>query len=885
MMGGQWSSTAKDVTSLGDASEKAAGNARALGESIREAGGSTDGFRTQLHRSAQEADSLGAAFRGAMKEGRNAGQSAAKSFGTGLTGALDFSRGKFNAFASTLVTKTKGIAAAWKNPVQRIGINLVKAMHRARESSDAVGDGAEDAQKDLEEMGDAGESAGDQIKGAISGALQAFVGLEAIKQGVELLKQFGAAAIEAFGAAENTAAKFERTFSSEASDWVENYSDAVHRSTAEVQGFMVQNQALFRGLGITADAAEDLSEITTSLAYDFGNAFRMDDAEALSALQSAIQGDAAALAEFGIVLDDNALKQSALQLGIGGSIDALDDAALAQVRLNAVLAQSGDIQQSAIRDTGGLINGIKSLKGIVGEFLSDAGERFAPVVERAVGAVMDEWPALEPMLLSFVDTLGGGLGDLIPVLSDLTVDLIPAASQTLGALMDTAGPLLGIFGDLAGAVLPPLANIVSRLAKEALPPLQAAFNALNTGVLQPLMPVLDVLSEQLLPVLGLALGSVAEMIGPMADAFTPLLTMILPSLGGLIQELAAAVIPPLTQALGVVTRALTPFVSIAGELVQSVLPIAQPLITGLSTVLSNVLLPVIEALTPAVSFVAELLGTVAGWISDLVGLFANGLEKVTGWFSGLFGGAKDSTDAVQALTGAVNELDGAASAEVSMAIDTSKYSKDVDSASEQAEKRVSEAMTAAREISDANYGQIARDAETAYASMTLDAESAWERMTAAAQSGTDKIVGLLDRIVSSARSLGSISVGIVGTVEQKADIPHHAEGTPRFEGGWTHMNEEGGELAFLPSGTAIIPADKTDEIIRSSTSGSTVVYEDRSSVSLTLHVHIDGGNGAEEDGLPDRIAQRVRQEVESLLQEKKEQEFHIRAMQGGYAIP
>ena len=498
---------------------------------------------------------------------------------------------------------------------------------------------------------------------------------------------------------------------------------------------------------------------------------------------------------------------------------------------------------------------------------------------------MDAWPALEPMLLSFVDTLGGGLGDLIPVLSDLTVDLIPAASQTLGALMDTAGPLLGIFGDLAGAVLPPLANIVSRLAKEALPPLQAAFNALNTGVLQPLMPVLDVLSEQLLPVLGLALGSVAEMIGPMADAFTPLLTMILPSLGGLIQELAAAVIPPLTQALGVVTRALTPFVGIAGELVQSVLPIAQPLITGLSTVLSNVLLPVIEALTPAVSFVAELLGTVAGWVSDLVGLFANGLEKVAGWFGGLFGGAKDSTDAVQALTGAVNELDGAASAEVSMAIDTSKYSKDVDSASEQAEKRVSEAMTAAREISDTNYGQIARDAETAYASMTLDAESAWERMTSAAQSGTDKIVGLLDRIVSSARSLGSISVGIVGTVEQKADIPHHAEGTPRFEGGWTHMNEEGGELAFLPSGTAIIPADKTDEIIRSSTSGSTVVYEDRSSVSLTVHVHIDGGNGAEEDGLPDRIAQRVRQEVESLLQEKKEQEFHIRAMQGGYAIP
>ena len=36
---------------------------------------------------------------------------------------------------------------------------------------------------------------------------------------------------------------------------------------------------------------------------------------------------------------------------------------MAQVRLNAILEQSGDIQKAAVEQTGGLTNSIKSLKG------------------------------------------------------------------------------------------------------------------------------------------------------------------------------------------------------------------------------------------------------------------------------------------------------------------------------------------------------------------------------------------------------------------------------------------------------------------------------------------------------------------------------------------
>lgn len=846
---------------------------RQFGRSLDDAGDDAEQFRSQIRKAAQEADSLGAAFRTTMADGLEAGQSIAKSFGTGITGALDFSRNKVKTFVSDTLKGAKNIGTAFKSPIKTIRNNLVEALKKAKEAEDETGDGAEDAERDLDDMGAAGEDAGKAIKEAMSGAIKTFVGFEAIKKGIDLMKQFGAAALEAFGATETSAAKFDRVFSDDAAGWVDNYADAVHRSTTEVKGFMVQNQAMYREMGMTADQAEVLSEITTSLGYDFGNAFKMEDAEALSLVQSAIQGDTAALTEFGIVLDKAALKRSAAALGVSTNIDALDDATAAQVRLNAILEQSTDIQQAAINSTGGLVNSTKSLKGIYNEFLSDAGEKFAPAVESVTGAVIDTWPTLEPMLLSFVDVLSDGLSDVVPVLITLGQQLIPVVSSTLGTLMEVAAPLAGIIGSLAGSVLPPLANIFKELATYALPPLLSIIEELNVSVIQPLMPVVEELASQLLPVLGVALSSVASLVGPLASAFMPLLEEILPVFGSLISTLATSIIPPLTEVLQVVIQALEPIIDLAVQIVDAILPAATPLIEAVGTILSGVIVPVLEALSPALSFVADVLGTVVGWVSDLIGFFANGVSKVVDWFAGLFGGAKESTSAVEELTGAVSDLDGAAGQETSLAVDTSEYSSSVSTASQEATNAVTEAATAAREISNENYTLMADDAETAYARMTLDAEEAWERMTTAADNGAKSIVASFASIATAAEGVNSANITVSGVT-----IPHNAEGTDDFEGGWTHMNEEGGELAYLPSGTAIIPADKTDEIINNSTSSSE--YVDSSTFAPQISITLGGDADPE---TADDLAKKIEDLMEKFWREKKEQEYHDRAMQGAYA--
>lgn len=873
---GHWNMTAEGLEWVEEAAQAAEAAAESFRDEMDDSGGAAGRFRAQIKKTAESAQDMGTAFKGAMADGLDAGQSIAKSFRTGVTGAMDFTKKRAEIFANNMVRNAKNISKAFQHPIKIIRSGLVSALRRAKKSEDETADGADDAGDHLAEMGAAGEDAGNQIKEAISGTVKAFVGFEAIKRGIELLKQFGAAAVSAFSDAESTSKKFGRSFSEEAAAWADNYADAVHRSTVEVQSFMVSNKAMYSELGITAAAAENLSEMTTSLAYDFGNAFSMDDSEALSLIQSAIGGSTDALNEYGIVLDKTALKNSAAALGLGTNIDALDDAAMAQVRLNAILEQSSDIQKAAVEQTGGLTNSIKSLKGEMADFMADAGEKFSPALEDMVGVFLDEWPELEPTLLEFVGILADGMSAAVPVISNLAQSILPSLISTLGTLFDAAGPVLSVIGDLAQEILPPLAGIISELAANALPPLRDIFDELNYRVVQPLMPVLQELADDLLPVLGMALGSAADMVGPLADAFIPLLTDILPVFGSLVSTLAGSIIPPLTDILQVVIQALQPIIRLGLQIVENILPVATPLIEAAGSVLSGVVVPVLDYISPVLGVIADALGVVVGWVSDLLGFFTSGVSAVVDWFSGLFGGAKDSTDAVQELTGAVSDLDGAAGTETSLAVDTSEYSSSVSQASQQAQEAVSEAATAAREISNENYGQMAEDAETAYASMTLDAENAWDRMEKAASEGAENIIGSIQKILSAADAVSGININL----SSSANIPHNADGTDDFEGGWTHINERGGEMAYLPSGTAIIPADKTDEIINNSTSSSSVTYEDHSTFSPTISITL-GGETTKADA--EEIVRRVKQTMEDFWQEKKEEEYHERTLQGAYA--
>ncbi|MBQ6779428.1 MAG: phage tail tape measure protein [Acidaminococcaceae bacterium] len=106
----------------------------------------------------------------------------------------------------------------------------------------------------------------------------------------------------------------------------------------------------------------------------------------------------------------------------------------------------------------------------------------------------------------------------------------------------------------------------------------------------------------------------------------------------------------------------------------------------------------------------------------------------------------------------------------------------------------------------------------------------------------DWFSGVFASISSAVKSLGSPSV-------VEADIPAHATGALNFQGGLTQINEHGGELVDLPSGSRIYPAQTTERILRKETQAQRNVTP---SVSISGNTFV-----VREDADIDKIAYKL----------------------------
>lgn len=752
---------------------------------------------SQFRDMGREADSFGSAVKKSMGASLKSGKNFWSSIKAGAQGGFGYAEKRLSDWHKKFQTGAKSMVTALSHPIQTIKNKLGDALLSSEKKTEGLGAKAVATAKKLLGMGQDGENAGDSIKEAMKGAVGSLIGFEAIEGVISKLNELGAAALEVAKAAETTEKKFNAAFSgTDAADWVDNFADAVHRSTAEVQSFMVSNKSMYGEMGITGQVAADLSKITTSLSYDLGNAFSTDDAEALGVIQDYIKGNNAALEEYGVHIDDATLKASAMQMGLGANVDSLNDAAKAQVRLNALLGQSEKIQQAAINDTDGLTNAQKSLNGIMQNFALEAGEEFTPVLEGLYGTIIENWPTIEPMLMGLVETLSSGLSEAMPVLLDLGQTLIPTLTDVVGTLFEAATPILSVVEELASQILPPLVGFIGEIAQTLLPPV--------VGLLETISPLLD---------------------------------------------------------------SISPVLSVIGDILQ---------------------------------VIAQGLGSAIGWMSDGVG-------KVTSFFSGIFGGAKDSKSAVDDLSGAVNGLGTATSKKTSLAVDTSKYKEKVTGAATASTKAVKDSSKQAQTSAESSFSAMGTSATSTYSRMESASKASWKSMTLEATTGANKIISELGRVKTAAagtttsRTTGSSSASSAGAKTTPAasastagkvgtSIPHHAGGTPNFEGGPTWMNEQGGELAVLPGGSAIIPADQTERLMQSytnfvtnSNTNNNTSNTSRTSVvinpSFTIKIEGNAGDERTMSALEDRLRSIFR----DLYQEAQEEDYTARALQAGYA--
>jgi hypothetical protein len=184
------------------------------------------------------------------------------------------------------------------------------------------------------------------------------------------------------------------------------------RSGDDLLGFATHIDSILKGLGFTQTAAEGMSTQITTLGVDFGKAFHVSDADAIRAIESAMEGNTRGLREYGIAINDSTMKQFEHAKGVDTDISSMNAAQKAYLTYQFLLSQTNDIQKTAAKNTGDLDDEVKRLGAAWQEMLQIVGTPILGIVsttfqgvvsilqtvEQAIQIVGKEWTDLMSLL-------------------------------------------------------------------------------------------------------------------------------------------------------------------------------------------------------------------------------------------------------------------------------------------------------------------------------------------------------------------------------------------------------------------------------------------------------------------------------------------------------
>lgn len=193
---------------------------------------------------------------------------------------------------------------------------------------------------------------------------------------------------------------------------------------------------LFTALGLSQDAAADLSPDIVQLAADLASFNNIEVGDALEKLRSGLVGEAEPLRTLGVAINEAAVNAKALELGLVGSTGELSEAAKVQARYALILEQTTTAQGDFARTADGIANKQRTLNAEFDDFQAKVGEALIP----AFDSLLDKAPQL-------IVALEG----LIPVIQSIAETI--ADTEFTGfvtGLVDISRALISIPGVLSG---------------------------------------------------------------------------------------------------------------------------------------------------------------------------------------------------------------------------------------------------------------------------------------------------------------------------------------------------------------------------------------------------------------------------------------------------
>lgn len=202
---------------------------------------------------------------------------------------------------------------------------------------------------------------------------------------------------------------------------------------------------LFKGAGMSQQAAASLSVEFTKLAADAASFFNTDFETAFMKIRSGLSGESEPLKDFGVLMTEDAVKAKAYAMGLAKVGTELTTTMKVQARAAIISQGLADAQGDLERTSTGVANASRALWGRIENLAGSIGQAFLPAVEKGLG---------------FANQFLGAIGDwaqssgIIETIGDLIDSLIVTPIEFVVGLFRLAGDALGITAaDLAGAFM------------------------------------------------------------------------------------------------------------------------------------------------------------------------------------------------------------------------------------------------------------------------------------------------------------------------------------------------------------------------------------------------------------------------------------------------
>ena len=273
---------------------------------------------------------------------------------------------------------------------------------------------------------------------------------------------FGVAAIKFASDAEEIQSKFDvvfKEFAAQTTEWVNNFAESVNRNATDLKAYAAAFQDTFVPLGFARGDAADLSQALVELTVDLASFNNASEPDVMRDLQSAIVGNVETVRKYGVVLNQAALDQELMNMGIKDGLKTATEAEKAQARLNLIIAGTADAQGDAARTAGSFANQLRGMKSEMKTIGEDIGAILIPQVlelMKKVKSLAEAWAGMsdeqKTRIVNYMLALAAAgpvaflVGNLAKAVGALTL-----ATQTLTA--SVAGKaVIGVLADFTAAL-------------------------------------------------------------------------------------------------------------------------------------------------------------------------------------------------------------------------------------------------------------------------------------------------------------------------------------------------------------------------------------------------------------------------------------------------